>query len=249
MKEMNSVQWTIEDSTGILALDNPPQNYLFQPEFIPLNLVKEWVEANDLKSLIIKGTGRHFSGGAKLEDIFVMSGSEASMQFQMGKGKELLAYFENLDIPVVAAIGGICFGGGLEIALACHIRFCSENVLFAFPETNHGLIPGLGGTVRLGRKLPMPESLKMILGGDMINAEEALALNIVDRIIREEDLLAYTLRFLKKITHDRPLNIIKAVMQVLKNARTMDPAEAMQEETRMFVRLARMESIRRKNEK
>ena len=249
MKELTWVHWDIEDSTGILTLANPPENYLLKPEFVALDRLRVFVEENQLKSLIIKGTGRHFSGGAKLEELFVMCGSEESMEFQLGKGKDLLDYIENLDIPVVAAISGICFGGGLEIALACHIRFCSENALFAFPETNHGLIPGLGGTVRLGRKIPMPDSLKMILGGDMINAEEALAMNITDRIIREEDLLSYTLRFLTKITHDRQLNVIRAVMRVLNNARTMEPAEAMQEETRMFISLSRTEAERRKSEK
>jgi enoyl-CoA hydratase/carnithine racemase len=166
----------------------------------------------------------------------------------MNRGKTLLSYLENLDIPVVAAVSGICFGGGLEVALACHIRFCSENALFAFPETNHGLLPGLGGTVRLGEKLPVMESLRIILGGDMINAEEALTLNIVDLIVKDEDLLSYTKKFLTKITQDRPMNIIQAVMRAIKNARQPDQAEAMKEETRMFVRLAKIEAERRRSE-
>ena len=163
------------------------------------------------------------------------------------KGKELLDYLQDLDIPVAAAISGVCFGGGLEIALACHMRICSENALFAFPETNLGLMPGLGGTFRLGERLSLQDSLKMILGGDMINAEEALSLKVVDTIIRNEEPLLYTFHFLRKITEGRPLKIINYVMQALKNSKRLSAEESMREETRMFCDLARIESNRRKN--
>ena len=160
--------------------------------------------------------------------------------------KELLGYLQDLDIPVAAAISGVCFGGGLEIALACHMRICSENALFAFPETNLGLMPGLGGTFRLGERLSLQDSLKMILGGDMINAEEALSLKVVDTIVKNEEPLSYTFNFLRKITEGRPLKIINYVMQALKNSKRLPAEESMREETRMFCDLARIESNRRK---
>jgi enoyl-CoA hydratase/carnithine racemase len=136
---------TITGDIGLLTLNNPPQNYLTEPEFIPASELKKWIEDNGLKGLVITGSGRHFSGGAQLESVFSMAADEERMEGRMARGKELLRYIEELDIPVAAAISGVCFGGGLEIALACHIRICSENSLFAFPETNQGLMPGLGG--------------------------------------------------------------------------------------------------------
>ena len=233
------------DGIGILTLKNPPQNYLMKPEFISVATLKEWIEGDGLKGLIIAGAGRHFSGGAQLKDIFAMAEAEIPIETEIEKGKQLLGYLRDLNIPVVAAISGICFGGGLEVALACHIRFCSENSLLAFPETNCGLMPGLGGTVKLGERLPLPESLKIILGGDMINSQEALCLKIVDSIIKNDDPVEYALLFLKKITEGRPLNIIHFVMQALKNARQMPPEEALKEETRMFSELARLEARKR----
>jgi enoyl-CoA hydratase/carnithine racemase len=235
-----------EDEIGIIMLENPPQNYLQEPEFIPVSELKGWIEENGLKGLIISGSGRHFSGGAKIESLFAMADGNGLMEEQMQKGKELLDFLEDLDIPVVAAIRGICFGGGLEIALACHIRICSENALFAFPETNLGLMPGLGGTYRLGEKLPLEGSLKLILGGDMINAEEAMVMKLVDRIVRDDDPLSWSFHYLKRITEGRPLRIINYIMRSLKNVKKMSPAEAMKEETRMFCDLARRESERRK---
>jgi enoyl-CoA hydratase/carnithine racemase len=236
----------ITDDIGILILEDPPQNYLQKPEFIPVPELREWIEGNHLKALIISGSGRHFSGGAKLDSIFAMAEVREPMEDRMEKGKELLDYLQDLDIPVAAAISGVCFGGGMEIALACHMRICSENALFAFPETNLGLMPGLGGTFRLGERLSLQDSLKMILGGDMINAEEALLLKVVDTVVKNEEPLAYTLHFLRKITIDRPLKIINYVMRALKNSKRLPAQESMREETRMFCDLARIESNRRK---
>lgn len=237
----------ITDDIGILILENPPQNYLQKPEFIPVPELMEWVEGNHLKALVISGSGRHFSGGAKLDSIFAMAEAGESMEGWMEKGKELLDYLQDLNIPVAAAISGVCFGGGLEIALACHIRICSENALFAFPETNLGLMPGLGGTFRLGERISLQDSLKMILGGDMINADEALSLKVVDTVVKNEEPLLYTFHFLRKITEGRPLKIINYVMQALKNSKRLSAEESMREETRMFCDLARIESDRRKN--
>lgn len=236
----------ITDEIGILTLDNPPQNYLPEPEFVPLQELKGWVEENQLKGIIIAGAGRHFSGGADLSSVFSMPEAGESMESRMTKGKELLQYLEDLDIPVVAAINGVCFGGGLEIALACHIRICSGNALFAFPEANQGLMPGLGGTYRLGERLSFQQSLKIILGGDMINADEALLLKMVDNVVKNEDPLSWSLHFLRKITEGRPVRIINYVMRTLRNAKKLSPEESMREETRMFCDLARIESARRK---
>lgn len=237
----------ITDDIGILILESPPQNYLTDPEFIPLEELKEWIEGNNLKALVIAGSGRHFSGGANLDSIYAMAEDGMQMESRMGKGKELLNYLQDLEIPVAAAISGACFGGGLEIALACHLIICSENAMFAFPETNHGLMPGLGGTSCLSERIPLKDSLKMILGGDIVNAEEALLLKVVDTVIHDEEPLTYALNFLQKITEGRQLKVINYVMRALKNSRKLPIEESMLEETRMFCDLARIESNRRKN--
>ena len=242
------IEKKIKDDIGILSIEGSPHNYLQKPEFIPLDELRAWIGENQLKAMVIAGSGRHFSGGAEPDSVFSMVESKVPMEESMKEGKKLLDYIEQLNIPAVAAINGICFGGGLEVALACHIRICSENALFAFPETNIGLMPGLGGTQRLGTKISFKDSLKMILGGDMINAEEAWQLKVVDIIVKDEDTISYALNYLRKITEGRPLQIINYVMQALKNARQLPSEESMQEETRMFCDLARLESQKRKNE-
>lgn len=246
MEKIDKITWEIKNDIGIITLNNPPENYLIKPDFVPLEVLQQWTSYDYLKGIMITGAGKHFSGGGKLENLFEMIRSLENVSEKIEKGKAVLDHLENLDIPVLAAIQGICFGGGLEIALACHIRVCTENSLFAFPEVNHQLMPGLGGTVRMEKQAGFKESLKMILSGDMINAEDALEMKIIDFIVSKQKLFDFSFQFLQNITRDRPVKVIHAVMSALKNAKSMTPAEAFREETRLFCELAIAEAQRRK---
>jgi enoyl-CoA hydratase len=245
MEKTGHISFNIENNLGIIRIDNPPANYLIKPEFVPAAVLQNWIEKNHLKGILVCGSGKHFSGGAELDRLFTMSKDEGIMESEISKGKALLHYVENLNIPVIAAIQGICFGGGLEIALACHIRICSSNALFAFPETNQGIMPGLGGINALREQISFPDALKFILSGDMINAEEAKMMKLVDYIVPADDLIPYSINLLKKMTEDRKLKVIKYVMKALHNSRTMGLEAAIKEETRMFCELAKEEMNRR----
>ena len=245
METINKISWEIRNDIGIITLDNPPENYLVQPEFVPLETLKKWTSYDYLKGIMICGAGKHFSGGGKLENLFSMIRNKENINESMDKGKAVLEHLENLDIPVIAAIQGICFGGGLEVALASHIRMCSENSLFAFPEINQGIMPGLGGTVRCFGKTGFPKAMKFIMSGDMINAEDAQEMRLVDFIVSKHKVFDFSFNFLQKLIRDRPLPVINAVIKALKNARTLTIAEAMREETRMFCELALAEAKRR----
>ena len=245
METINKISWEIRNDIGIITLDNPPENYLFQPEFVSLETLKKWTSYDYLKGIMICGAGKHFSGGGKLENLFGMIRNKENINENMDKGKAVLDHIENLDIPVVAAIQGICFGGGLEVALACHIRVCTENSLFAFPEINQGIMPGLGGTIRCQGKTGFPRAMKFIMSGDMINAEDAQEMQLVDFITGKQKVFEFSFNFLQKLVRDRPLPVINSVMRALKNARTLSIEDAMKEETRMFCELALAEAKRR----
>jgi len=245
METINKISWEIRNDIGIITLDNPPENYLFQPEFVAIDTLKKWTSYDYLKGIMICGAGKHFSGGGKLENLFRMISEQVNVGEKIAQGKAVLEHLENLDIPVVAAIQGICFGGGLEVALACHIRVCSENALFAFPEINQGVLPGLGGTTRCYQKAGFAKSVKLIMSGDMINAEDAREMQLVDFIVSKQKVFDFSFNFLQRLTKDRPLPVINAVMKALKNARTMSGEEAMKEETRLFCELALAEAKRR----
>jgi enoyl-CoA hydratase/carnithine racemase len=245
MEKSKHVEWEVINSIGILRLSNPPENYLAEPEFIDHGFIEDRILNDKVKGIIICGAGRHFSGGANLDDLFLLANNNEKMIADMDKGKALLDYFEYLEIPVIAAIKGICFGAGLEIALATHLRVCSEKALFAFPESNYGLIPGLGGTTRLSEKATFPQSLKMILKGDMIDVNEAHDMNIADYIVPDQEVFDFSLSLLKRMTEDRSLKVIHYVMRALMNTKHLTLSEAMKEETRMFCELAAEEAERR----
>jgi enoyl-CoA hydratase len=245
MNHLKYIFSEIKDDIGIIRINNPPGNFLVTPEFIPLNLLVDWIEDNKLKGILICGMGKHFSGGAQLKEMFTMAENSKVMAKEIAQGKNLLDYIENLTIPVVAAIQGTCFGGGLEIALACHQRICSQNAIFAFPEINHGLMPGLGGIISVARKISFYESMKLILGGDMLNAEEALSMKIIDKILPNNEVFEYSFSLLKRMTADRELKVIRFVMEALHNSGRLSKEDALKEETRMFCELA-VDEVRRR---
>lgn len=133
MSDKKNITWEVDGSLGILTLNNPPENYLINPEFVSIDQLKSWLKEN-IKGLIITGAGRHFSGGADLNNLMELAKNENELFTNLSKGNDLLNYIDDLEIPVVAAISGVCFGGGLEIALSCDIRICTERSMFAFPE-------------------------------------------------------------------------------------------------------------------
>ena len=234
--EMNRV-WQREGTTGILSLPGSG-NYLYEPDFMPIDELRDCLGEPGLKGVIVRGSGRHFSAGADLQRLRQLANDEALLYRKMTAGKKLLELINNTPLPIVAEISGACFGGGLEIALACHIRICSETALFAFPEASLGILPGLGGTFSLPKVIGEGKAAEMILTGDVINAEKAGGLKLIDHVVPARQLHEFTLSYLDKLTGDKEVEVIRAVMQSIINARSMDTDRAMESETRLFCSLA-----------
>jgi enoyl-CoA hydratase len=238
LEDKSGIIWNKQGSTGILSLSPSGGNYLDDPEFANVNRLKEIFSDPDLKGMIIRGSGRHFSAGANLKKLRQLARDESLLKEKMVAGKELITLVNSAPIPVIAAINGACFGGGLEIALACHIRICSESALFAFPETHHGIMPGLGGTVTLAQVIGTGRSTEMILAGDVVNAKKALEMKLVDYVIPAVELDDFTISYIQKLTNDREIDVIRSVMQSIYNSQHMTMDKALEEETKMFCALA-----------
>jgi len=236
-QKFDIADFKITDEIGILKLNNPPQNYLIEPAFADLEKLQRCLN-DDIKGLIITGTGRHFSAGADMSHLKEMAANGGALEKKMTAGNRLLNFIYNLDIPTIAAIKGVCFVGGLEIALSCQIRFCNSKALFAFPEVNHGLIPGLGGIVRASHLIGNAALLQMALGGDVMDAGKALEIKLVDAIIETEEVENYAIKMMKKMVEDRSPEVIHAIMQAIRNSEKMTMEEAIAEETKLFCKLA-----------
>jgi enoyl-CoA hydratase len=121
---------------------------------------------------------------------------------------------ENGKKPVIAAINGFALGGGLELALACHIRIASDNAKMGLPEVSLGLIPGYGGTQRLAHLVGKGKALEIILTGDMITATEALQIGLVNHVVSQDNLLSKAEEIMNRILSRAPLAIEKAIAAV-----------------------------------
>jgi enoyl-CoA hydratase/carnithine racemase len=238
MKDQNSCVWEIIGDIGVLSLNNPPENFIEDPEFVDKELLQEITRKNVLKGMIIKGTGRHFSAGADLGKLKQLAHNEVVLNKKISAGKTIIRVIDSMNVPVVAAIAGVCFGAGLEIALACHFRICSDKALFAFPETNYGIMPGMGGTVMLTKLIGPGRSAQLIITGDVVDSQKALELRLADYVVPKKELQAYSMNFLIKMVGDRDIDVIHSVMKSIHNSQTLPFESALLEETKLFCPLA-----------
>jgi len=168
----------------------------------------------EVKAILITGAGeKAFVAGADISEF---------QNYSLAEGKELARNghdtvfnaIENSSKPVIAAINGFALGGGLELAMACHIRIASENAKLGLPEVTLGLIPGYGGTQRLAQLIGKGRAFEMIFTADMISAEKALQIGLVNYVVHQDNLLAKADEILEKIKLRAPLALASAVKAV-----------------------------------
>ena len=164
----------------------------------------------EIKSVIITGAGsKAFVAGADISE-FAGSTKEAAMAMSK-RGQDIFARIENCKKPIVAAVNGFALGGGCELAMACHFRLCSDQAKFGQPEVNLGLIPGYGGTQRLTQLIGKGKSMELQMTGNLIDANEALNLGLVNHICAPEKLLEKTKEILLTIQSKAPYAVGKII--------------------------------------
>jgi len=155
--------------------------------------------AGPLKTLIITGNDKFFSAGADLKEIAQLTGPDA---FEFSRtGQRLMNTIDGFPVPVIAAIHGYCMGGGMDLALACDFRIAAPGAVFGHRGASLGIMTGWGGTQRLPRLIGKPRALRMFLLAEMIEAEEALRIGLVDQIM--EDPIVGALDFSRVINESR----------------------------------------------
>lgn len=161
--------------------------------------------------LIITGSGeKSFVAGADIKEFAEYGAKEASAMAQRGQ-ETLFNKIENLKKPVIAAINGFALGGGLELAMACHIRYASTNAKLGLPEVTLGLIPGYGGTQRLPKLIGKGRANELIFSAKMIDAEKAKEYGLVNEVFPIESLLEKTEELALVISKNSPMAIEKAI--------------------------------------
>jgi enoyl-CoA hydratase len=183
-----------------------------------------------IRAAIITGSGnKAFVAGADIRGFAGLSKEEGMALAK--QGLDTFFKIENAPKPVVAAVNGFALGGGCELAMACHFRICSESAQFGQPEISLGLIPGYGGTQRLTRYIGKGPALEAMLTGNMISAQQALQMGLVNHVTPSEDLLKKTRAIMQQIISKAPLAITKCITAV--NA-AMEQVDGFALETKLF---------------
>lgn len=160
------------------------------------------------KGVVITGSGeKAFVAGADIKELVAMSQKEGKALSSLGN--HLFHFIETFHKPVIAAVNGFCLGGGCELAMACHMRIASNNARFGQPEVNLGIIPGYGGTQRLVQLIGKGKALELLMTGDIIKAEQALSLGLVNYLLEQDELIEKSKSIINKIATKGPLSIAK----------------------------------------
>lgn len=207
MYKGNLVRCEMNDNIAILTIDNPPMNPLCQEVMSDIrNCINMLEESDDVRCLIITGGGdKAFVAGADIKEF--PNWTPDICEDLTRKGQAVFCMVENFKAPVIAAINGFALGGGLELALCCDIRLASEKARMGLPEATLGIIPGYGGTQRLCKTINVGDAKKMMFTGEMIRADKALQLGLVQDVYAPEELMDKAIELAKKIAENGPLAV------------------------------------------
>jgi len=215
MKKLETILVDITEGIATITLNRPAAmnaiNHTLMKEVG--YLFSEGLPVAELQGVIITGAGdKAFIAGADIKEFTGLSaqgGTEKSSY-----GHDVFNSIERYSVPVLAAINGYSLGGGNELAMACHIRICSENAMFGQPEVKLGLIPGYGGTQRLIQYLGKGRAMELLLTADMIDATKALEYGLVTHVTSQEELMNVARKIITKIGSRGPDAVAKTIETV-----------------------------------
>jgi enoyl-CoA hydratase/carnithine racemase len=227
---------TISHHIARITLHNPPANVLNRSVLKELEQILNKVEEEEyVRVVILTGAGRFFCAGADFNELARLNTVHGGSEFAV-RGQSLLSRIERLEKPVLAAINGTCVGGGLELALACHIRVAAAGALLGLPEIKLGLIPGFGGTQRLPRVVGVSIAAEMILTGESVSAEEALRIGLVSRVTPPHEVVAQTEAIAALMTV-RGKTAVEAALHAVRGGLDIPLSEGLAREAELFGRL------------
>jgi enoyl-CoA hydratase len=200
---------TTDENIAIVTISRPQAlNALNTRFFQEMDaMIKDVSAMPGIRVMIITGEGKAFVAGADIAEMVDMT-PEQGIAFSK-KGQHTFRSLEKMEMPVIAAVNGFALGGGLELAMGCDFRFASNRAKFGQPEVNLGMIPGYAGTQRLPRLTRLGDALFLLMSGEMITADDALRIGLVQKVVEPEQLMEETLRIAKIIASKGPLAVQK----------------------------------------
>lgn len=244
MADLKFVKYETRGAIAVITVNRPDKLNALNAETVSeLHEAARRAAADDaIRAVILTGAGeKSFVAGADIAELAKMSplgGIAVSRQ-----GQDAFRFLETMRKPVIAAVNGFALGGGLELALACHFRIASENAKFGLPETKLGIIPGYGGTIRLPRVVGRGRALELMLTGEMIDAQEAFRIGLVNHLHPQADLLAQAEVLANKIAGNGPVAVALAI-EAVDNGYHSTTEDALRLESNLFGLLASTDDMR-----
>ncbi len=233
--------YSVSDGVAVMTVDNPPVNALSTVVIDDIEAtVNEALADESVRVVVFTGAGkRAFIAGADISEFVNLNKKEAAINY-LTKGQKITQTIENADKPFIAAIQGYCLGGGMEFALACHMRLADENAQFGQPEIKLGVIPGYGGTQRGARQLGKARAMELILSGDFISAKQAAEYGVVNRIVPGGEVMDAAMSLAKTIATKSRV-VVKATIKVITEGVKLDFDESMKLEREIWGELCETE--------
>ncbi|MFP7299572.1 enoyl-CoA hydratase [Neobacillus niacini] len=230
---MENLKWSYQDKIATITIGRPPANALSQGLLRELSSVLDEIEPNgDIKVIVIHGEGRFFSAGADIKEFTTVTSSEGFADLGT-YGQVLFDRMEKFPKPIIAAIHGAALGGGLELAMACHIRLVGEKTKLGLPELQLGLIPGFAGTQRLPKYVGVARAAEMLFTSEPITGLEAVQFGLANHAYPENEVLEQALKLAGKIAK-KSTGSLKATIQLLNYAKNEEFYEGSKKEAELF---------------
>jgi enoyl-CoA hydratase len=223
---------TTEDRVATVTFSNPPANALSSPVMTEIeDVFRELAGDQAVKAVVFTGAGQLFISGADIQEVAGIADAAKGRELT-ARGQRIFDQIERMEKPVVAAINGLfCLGGGLELAMACHMRVAGERVRLGQPEIDLGIIPGFGGTQRLVRLVGQAKAIELILTGDKIPGAEAKAIGLVNKVVPDGEVVKQAQGLAKKIASKSAV-AVRAALRAIREGigRSMTDGQALESE-------------------
>ncbi|MDQ0215445.1 enoyl-CoA hydratase [Oikeobacillus pervagus] len=218
---------------GEIQINRPPANALSSGLIEELDSILNEIESDkEIRVVLLYGDGRFFSAGADIKEFTTIPGKEEFSVLSQ-RGQNVFERIESFSKPVIAAIHGAALGGGLELAMSCHIRLVTEKAKLGLPELSLGLIPGFAGTQRLPRYVGIAKAMEMLLTSKPITGSEAVQLGLANHAYDEEQLLPNARKLAQDISKKSPATM-KASIELMSYAKQAKFSEGVSKEAELF---------------
>ena len=214
-RDKGTVTYKVDGPVGTITLSRPEKrNALTQHMFARLSeAVAEAEKDSNLRVLIIRGDSSSvFCAGDDLEELVAMD--LVQVKEFLTRVQNIFTRLEELPLPVIAAVEGYALGGGLELALACDLILVSSSAVLGLPETGLGVIPGLGGTIRLPRRVGLGRARELIYSGRTVQADEAKAIGLVEAVYRSDEFDGKVMEFVGSLVSKSPTSLALAKITI-----------------------------------